>query len=98
MANWSWSWGGTKMPKAKRSRTQSTRREPPEIPPLALWFVREILPLLRRRRRSTSKSRQHLRNAGIEVLEAMRVCIDETIDWMRQEEREAPMRKIEVED
>lgn len=86
------------MPRSKKARTQSSRREPPEIPPLALWFVREILPLLRRRRSKTSKSRQHLKNAGIEVLEAMRVCIDETIDWLREEERSAPMRRIEVED
>ena len=86
------------MPRAKKSRTQSTRREPPAIPPLALWFVREILPLLRRGRRSPSKSRQHLKNAGIEVLEAMRACIDESIDWLRKEEKDAPMRRIEVED
>ena len=86
------------MPRAKRPRTQSTRREPLEIPPFALWFVREILPLLRRRRRSVSKSRQHLKNAGIEVLEAMRACIDETIDWLREEERSEPMKRIEVEE
>ena len=86
------------MPRAKKSRAQSTRREPLEIPPLALWFVRDILPLLRRRRRSSSKSRQHLKSAGIEVLEAMRACIDETIDWLRAEERDTPMKRIEVED
>jgi len=86
------------MPRAKRPRTQSTRREPIEIPPLALWFVREILPLLRRRRRKTSKSRQHLKNAGIEVLEAMRACIDETIEYLREEEKDEPIKRIEVED
>ena len=86
------------MPRAKKARTQSARREPPEIPPLALWFIREILPLLRHRRAKMSKSRQHMKNAGIEVLEAMRACIDDTIDWLRKEERSEPMRRIEVED
>ena len=86
------------MPRAKKARTQSTRPERPEIPPLALWFIREILPLLRNRRAKASKSRQHLKNAGIEVLEAMRACIDDTIDWLRAEERDATMKRIEVED
>ena len=91
------------MPRTKKPGNQSARREPPrrepaEIPPLALWFIREILPLLRHRRRSPSKSQQHLKNAGIEVLEAMRACIDDTIDWLRAEERDAPMKRIEVED
>jgi hypothetical protein len=60
--------------------------------------MREILPLLRQRRRKMSKSRVHLKNAGIEVLEAMRACIDETIEWLREEEKDEPMRRIEVED
>jgi hypothetical protein len=88
------------MPRAKKApKGQSTRREPPQIPPLALWFIREILPLLRQRRRpKMSKSRVHLKNAGIEMLEAMRACIDETIHWLREEERDEPMKRIEVED
>ena len=86
------------MPRAKRARKEPARPEPVEIPPLALWFVREILPLLRRRRRHASKSARHLKNAGIEVLEAMRVCLDEAIEWLRREERTEPMRRIEVED
>ncbi|HEY6292868.1 MAG TPA: hypothetical protein VI455_15065 [Terriglobia bacterium] len=60
--------------------------------------MREILPLLRRRRRPPSKSAQHFKNAGIEMLEAMRACLDEAIVWLRKEERSEPIRRIEVED
>ncbi|HUI40727.1 MAG TPA: hypothetical protein VL523_02045 [Terriglobia bacterium] len=87
------------MPKAKQSQKSGARREPPEIPPLAFWFMREILPLLRpRRRRPSSKSARHLKNAGIEMLEAMRAFLDEAIECLRKEESEAPMKRIEVED
>jgi hypothetical protein len=93
------------MPRAKRAPNPSARpnpserRKPLEIPPLALWFIRDILPLLRQRRhRSSKKTRQHLKNAGIELLEAMRTCIDETIEWLREEEKDEPMRRIEVEE
>jgi hypothetical protein len=85
------------MPRAKQARKSNARREP-EIPPLAFWFMREILPLLRHRRRSASRSVRHLRNAGIEVLEAMRAFLDETIEWLREEERSSPMKRIRVED
>ncbi len=85
------------MPRAKQARRSSARREP-EIPPLAFWFMREILPRLRPRRRSASRSARHLRNAGIEVLEAMRAFLDETIEWLRDNERSATMKRIRVED
>lgn len=60
--------------------------------------MREILPLLRHRRRSASRSVRHLRNAGIEVLEAMRAFLDETIEWLRENERSSTMKRIRVED
>jgi hypothetical protein len=85
------------MPITKQSRRSNGRREP-EIPPLAFWFVKEILPLLRHRRGSASRSVRHLRNAGIEVLEAMRAFLDETIEWLRENERSSPMKRIHVED
>jgi hypothetical protein len=86
------------MPRKRQTQTNTGRREPPEIPPLAVWFLREIMPLLQRRRRRASRSKQHLKNASIEVLEAMRVCLDDAIEWLRKEEGPAPMKRIEVED
>lgn len=85
------------MPRPKRNRRAEPRREAPaEFPPLALWLVREILPILRRRR--DSESARHLRNASIEVLEAMRSFLDNAIECLREENRAAPMRKIDVKD
>ncbi len=85
------------MPRPRQSRKSEPRREAPaEFPTLAIWFMREILPILRRRR--NSESARHLRNAGIEVLEAMRSFLDSAIECLRDENREAPMRKIEVKD
>jgi hypothetical protein len=86
------------MPRKRQNRTNGARREPPNIPPLAVWFLREIMPLLQRRRKRASRSKRHLKNAGIEVLEAMRVCLDDVIEWLREEDRSAPMKRIEVED
>jgi len=38
-----------------------------------------------------------LRNAAIEVLEAMRVLLDESIEWLRKEGRsEAELKRIHV--
>lgn len=85
------------MPRAKQARRSNARREA-EVPPLAFWFMREILPLFRRRRRSASRSVRHLRQAGIEVLEAMRAFLDETIECLREDERSSPMKRIRVED
>jgi len=87
------------MPRKRQNPTNGARREPaPEIPPLAVWFLREILPLLHRRRKRASRSRRHLKNAGIEVLEAMRTCLDDAIEWLREEDRPAPIKRIEVQD
>lgn len=91
------------MPRAKQNR-RSARREREEIPtsvripPVAVWLMRELLPLVRRRRKAASRSAKHLRNAGVEVLEAMRALLDETIEWLREEERSPEMRRIRVED
>ena len=41
---------------------------------------------------------RHLRNAGIEVLEAMRAFLDEAIECLREEERSSPMKRVRVED
>ena len=87
------------MAKANQSRRPGARREPPEpeIPPFVRWFWREMMPLLRRRRR-TSQSRTHLRNAAVEVLEAMRSMLDETIEWIKQDRSSAEFKRIRVED
>ena len=86
------------MPRKRQNQTNGARRERAEIPPLAVWFLREIMPLLQRRRKRASRSARHLKNAGIEVLEAMRVCLDDAIEWLRKEEGPAPMKRIQVED
>ena len=62
-------------------------------------LLRGARPLLNRPRRPLPPSTRHLRNAGIEVLEAMRSLLDETIEWLRKEPRPAPgMRRIRVQD
>jgi hypothetical protein len=38
-----------------------------------------------------------LRNAAIELLEAIRAALDETIEWLRKEDRsEAELKRIHV--
>ncbi len=83
------------MPRGKR---KADTPRPPEIPRPVQWFWREILPLLRARRHRTSKSARHLRNAGIEVLEAMRALLDETIAWLREQDRSPELKRIRVEE
>jgi hypothetical protein len=75
------------MPKRKKgakSRNR-TRNRLPQLPSLAAWLFRELRPFLRRPTRPLPRSAEHLRNAAIEVLEAMRVCLDETIVWLKSE-------------
>jgi hypothetical protein len=89
------------MPNGKRKRKTRARRKPKrgEIPSCAEWFVREVSPLFRRPRLPRTRSARHMRNATIEVLEAMRALLDETIVWLRREGRSAPeLRRIRVED
>ena len=89
------------MPNAKRNRRARGRREPEsaEIPSCALWMLRELGPLLSRFKPPRTRSTKHLRNAVIEVLEAMRALLDETIEWLRKEGRsEAELKRIHVSD
>jgi hypothetical protein len=61
-------------------------------------MLRELAPLLQRLRLPRTRSTKHLRNAAIEVLEAMRAVLDETIEWLRKENRsEAELKRIRVE-
>ena len=88
------------MPNAKRNRKARGRREPESagIPSCAVWMLRELAPLLRRLKPRHTRSTKHLRNAAIEVLEAMRALLDETIEWLRKEGRsEAELKRIRVE-
>ena len=90
------------MPNPKRTRKARAPREAelPPVPPSVQWWLRNMMPLLRGPSRPLPRfrrSQKHLRNAVIEVLEGMRACLDETIEWLRQE-REAPeLKKIRVE-
>ena len=88
------------MPNAKRNRRARVRREPESagIPSCAVWMLRELAPLLRRIKLPRTRSTKHLRNAAIEVLEAMRAVLDETIEWLRKDNRsEAELKRIRVE-
>jgi len=59
-------------------------------------LMREMTALLRRPRRPPSRSEQHLKNAAIEVLEAMRALLDEAIARLREEEN-TQLKRIRVE-
>lgn len=74
------------MPNRKRNRKTRSRREPEVlgVRSCARWFLRTATPLLRRARLPRTRSTQHLRNATIEVLEALRALLDETIVWLRE--------------
>jgi hypothetical protein len=67
-----------------------------DMPNCAAWILREIAPFFRRPPLPAARSRRHLRNASIEMLEAMRDFLDEAIEWMRHEERTPEMRRIRV--
>jgi hypothetical protein len=89
------------MPNGKRTRRARARRERArrEMPSCAEWMWREIAPFFRRPPMAASRSARHLRNAGIETLEAMRDLLDEAIVWLRSQERRPPeMRRIRVQD
>jgi hypothetical protein len=60
-------------------------------------MLRELAPMLRRLKPPRTESAKHFRNAAIELLEAMRVLLDETIEWLRKEGRsEAELKRIKV--
>ena len=87
------------MPNAKRNRRGRVRHEPESagIPSCAVWMLRELTPLLRRLKPPRTRSAKHFRNAAIEVLEALRVLVDETIEWLRKEgQSEAELKRIHV--
>ena len=88
------------MPNAKQPRRARARREAerPRMHPLVECFLRELAPLLRRSRRAPSRSERHLKNAAVEVLEAMRAFLEEGIAWLREEHHEPELRRIRVED
>ena len=89
------------MPNGKqREKARVSRKiEPPEMPPCAEWLWREIAPFFRRPTRRSSRSVRHLRNAGIETLEAARDFLDEMIEWLREREKQpAELHRIRVED
>ncbi|MBZ5670344.1 MAG: hypothetical protein LAO04_11510 [Acidobacteriia bacterium] len=68
------------------------------IPSCAAWFLHEVAPLLRRPRLLRSRSAQHLRQATIEMLEALRALLDETIEWLKHEDKRSPdLKRIRVE-
>ena len=88
------------MANPKRNRRTRGRREPSSagLPSCAAWMLRELGPLLHRIKPPRTRSAKHLRNAAIEVLEAMRALLDETIEWLRKEGRsEAELKRIRVE-
>jgi len=87
------------MPNAKRNRRTRGRREPASVgvPSCAVWMLRELDTLLSKLKPPRTRSAKHLRNAAIEVLEAMRELLDETIEWLRKEGRsEAELKRIHV--
>ncbi len=89
------------MPNGKRRAKRRRRRERTraEIPSCAEWLMREVAPLFRRPRVAPSRSARHMRNATIEVLEAVRALLDEVIEWLRREGRRSPeLRRIRVQD
>jgi len=88
------------MPNAKRNRRarRPPRRVAPGIPACATWLIREVAPLFRPHRLPRTRSVRHLRNATIEVLEAVRALLDETIEWLRHEGHlSSELKRIRVE-
>jgi hypothetical protein len=87
------------MPKTRKPAKPRKRpnHRPPPIPSLAAWLAGELGPFFRRPRGPLPRSADHLRNAAIEVLEAMRVCLDETIARLKADD--APrLKRIRVEE
>ncbi len=87
------------MPNGKRTRRPRPNRRAEAsraaMPSCAMWFLKEIAPFFRRPL-PAPRTRRHLRNASIEMLEALRDILDETIEWLRHEERSPEMRRIRV--
>ena len=100
-----------KSQKTRRTRRASARRDteppppatPPLIPPLVRWWLRNAFPGLAeiagggRPLPRFRRSQEHLRQAAIEVLEGMRACLDEILEWLREERGPAELKRIKVE-
>jgi hypothetical protein len=86
------------MPKTKRNRRGRRRPEPEAfgIRSCAVSLLRVVGPFLRRARLPRTRSAQHMRNATIEVLEAMRAVLGEAIEWLR-ETKSDELKRIRVE-
>lgn len=82
--------------KPKR-KTPRSKLPPPGAPTCVAWFLREVAPLLRRPKLPRTRSVKHLRQATIEMLEAMRALLDETIEWLEHEGKNSPdLKRIRV--
>jgi hypothetical protein len=82
--------------KPKR-KTRRSKPLPTVAPSCVAWFLREVAPLLRRPKLPRTRSVKHLRQATIEMLEAMRALLDETIEWLEHEGKDAPdLKRIRV--
>ena len=87
---------------ANGRRNRKSRRKPEPrgggLPSCAAWFLREMAPLIARAKLPRTRSTRHLRNATIEVLEALRALLDETIEWLRHDKRTASeLKRIKIE-
>jgi len=89
------------MPNTKRNRRTRRPRRPAglRVASYLAGLAREVDHLFPAFRLPRSRSARHLRNATIEVLEAMRALLDEAIDWLRHEGRlSAELKRIRVEE
>ena len=88
------------MPNAKRNRRVRPRRRgrAAAVPSCVEWLLREVAPLIRRRKMPRTRSARHMRNAAIEVLEAVRALLDESIAWLRTGRTPAEFKRIRVEE
>jgi hypothetical protein len=89
------------MPNQRQRGRTRVRREPPrpQMSPAADCFMREMMmALFRCPLRPPSASERHLKNAAIEVLEAIRALLDAAIARLREEGSASDLRRIQVED
>jgi hypothetical protein len=89
------------MPNTKRTRRTRRRPRPAglRVASCLAGLVRDAEQFFPPFRLPRSRSVRHLRNATIEVLEAMRALLDETIDWLRHEGRlSSELKRIRVEE
>ncbi len=87
------------MANGRRNRRSPPRREPPSAEtPDVVRLLAQVLPHLRCANLPGRRSRRHLRLAAIEVLEATRALLEDTIEWLKHEEKRSPdLKRIKVE-